>query len=215
MTNPPKKQFVLFAPTSGREPSFITFKGYEWTDLLNASYFIRKNYGRQFAVEINGRCFVLSAQETLSVKNAGIPFQLGFYNDTDVVALPFPGTDAHDYLQWLTEEEREVATDWTIVEQADPMRILQGERGKELQFWKTGTIGPYTFRIMIYYIPSKFGVHEGNILRLELRMVTTDEMVAHFNHDWVILPDDVSVHRAIDSLVNHYKVSEDEVSTES
>ena len=72
---PPKEHFFLFAPSSGREPSFVLFEGCEWPDLPQASQSIVGNYGYQFAMEINGRYFVLAAKEALKIKN-GIDGQI-------------------------------------------------------------------------------------------------------------------------------------------
>ena len=55
---------------------------------------------------------------------------------------------------------------------------------------------------------SQYGVREGNILKLELRLEATSELVALFDHEWRILPDDENIHGVIDSLVYHYEASE-------
>ena len=205
---PPKQQFILFAPSSGREPSFILFEGCEWPDLLQASHSIVRDYGRQFAIEICGRYFVLTFQEAFKIKKAEIPFQLGFYNDSDVNVLPFPGTGSRDYFKWLTEDEWNAATDWRVIEHADSREPVQGEQKKEFQSRKSGAIGPYIFQATIYNTPFPYGVREGNILKLDLQLATTNETVAFFDHEWVKLPDDENIHCIIDSLVYHYEASE-------
>ena len=85
---------------------------------------------------------------------------------------------------------------------------MQGEQKKEFQSRKSGTIGPYTFQATIYNMSSQYGVREGNILKLELRLAETNELVAYFDHEWSILPDDENIHCVIDSLVYHYEASE-------
>jgi hypothetical protein len=205
MKCPTIEQFNLFAPSSGCESSFITLEGSEWPDLLQASRSIKNHYGRQFAVEVNARHFVLTSQEMLRIKKTGIPYQLGFYHDDDVVVLSSHENNMRDHLKWLTDEERNVANDWGIVESDD----------HRMQPYKTGGIGPYKFQAVIYDRASQYGVRGGNITKLELRIEVTDQLVAYFNHEWVILPDDVSTHLAIEALVDYYKDSESETSTES
>jgi hypothetical protein len=207
MKRPKIEQFNLFAPSSGCESSFITFEGCEWPDLLQASYSIRKHYGRQFAVEIKDRFFVLTAQEMLRIKETGISCHLGFYDDDDVVILSCHDNSMKDYLQWITQEERSASEDWRIFEHDAQVKQQYLLRRKGIQACKIGNIGEYKFMAEIYDTPSEYGVRGGNIMKLELQLVATDEHVACFNHEWLSLPDNVHLHLAIETLVDHYRTT--------
>ena len=202
ITFPPKKRFVLYAPTARHESPGITFEGYEWNDLPLASYAVKNKGGEQFAVEIKGRCFTLDFQEMPKITQSGIPFLLGFHRSDNTVVLPCPGICPECHLAWITEEER-------VVEPA--LRIVED---KEDGQWKKGTVGPYIFWAKVYDLPSKYGIHEGNISKLDLRLAATDQIVANYDRGWDILPDDETdpnaenIRMVIDAIVDHYKVPE-------
>jgi len=213
ITFPPKKQFVLSAPPSWRESSIITFKGYEWTDLSLASYTIRNKYGAQFAVEIKGRCFTLSFQEMFKITQLGIPFLLGFHCDNSPVVLPCHGVCSDENFKWLTEEERVVETALIITEQTFPRQLRECvSHGKGIHLWKAGTIGRYHYWAKVEEVPSRLGIQDGNITVLELRLATSNDIIASYDRDWHILPDGEAdsdtqaIGEVIDALVEYYTI---------
>jgi hypothetical protein len=110
---PPKKQFVL---SPGQEESRITFCGYEWCDLEQASRMVTDVYHGCLAVEIFGRAFILSCNEVQKIARTGIPFKLGFYQHDHVEEIVCNVKATEGRFQWIKEEECEVTIDWVIVE---------------------------------------------------------------------------------------------------
>ncbi len=101
MTSPPKKQFVLYAPAPWREMQRITFEGWEWSDLTQASRSVVGQYGYLLPLEIHGRSFVLSASEARKFTTAKIPFALGVYSKGNLTTLEFHEEYKNTPLQWM------------------------------------------------------------------------------------------------------------------
>ncbi len=108
MTSPPKKQFVLNAPSPWRETSRITIEGWEWPDLTQACRSVGDQYGYLLPLEIHGRFFVLSASEALKFTKAKIPFSLGVYSNGNLTTLEIHEEHKNAWLQWIREEERDL-----------------------------------------------------------------------------------------------------------
>ncbi len=73
-----KKRFVLFVQLEAERDREIALEGREYPDLRQAGESIYGKYSYHSAVEIFGRCFVVTNSELLAFSEQNLPFTLGF-----------------------------------------------------------------------------------------------------------------------------------------
>ena len=73
-----KKRFVLFVQQESERDREIALEGREYPDLRQAGESIYGKYSYNSAVEIFGRCFVVTNSELLAFSEQNLPFTLGF-----------------------------------------------------------------------------------------------------------------------------------------
>ncbi|MGL6196095.1 MAG: DUF7678 domain-containing protein [Thermoguttaceae bacterium] len=115
----------------------------------------------------------------------------------------------------FTNEERIEAT-WTLVDHTKQKKLTPDEVAMGVHLWRHGTYGPFGYSVKVGTLPSIYGIREGRILKLELRVKANNEIVASYEGDWDILPDDTTDTKAavicevIDIIVEHYNVPKTE-----
>ncbi len=73
-----KKRFVLFVQFEAERDREIALEGWEYPDLQQAAEAIYGKYSYKSAVEISGRCFVVTNSELLAFSEQHLPFTMGF-----------------------------------------------------------------------------------------------------------------------------------------
>ncbi len=73
-----KKRFVLFVQFEAERDREIALEGWEYPDLQQAAEAIYGKYCYNSAVEISGRCFVVTNSELLAFSEQHLPFTMGF-----------------------------------------------------------------------------------------------------------------------------------------
>jgi hypothetical protein len=112
-------------------------------------------------------------------------------------------TKIHKTLQ--KQEPNAMTTKFTITE--IPLPGKPGKKGQvDLGYdhWVRGTIGEYLYDAKIYPCGSKYGIREGNISKLSIRLAATRKEVAAFDRGWDILPENEHIQEMVDALVEHY-----------
>jgi hypothetical protein len=68
--------------------------------------------------------------------------------------------------------------------------------------WQTGKIGCFTYQAKVYDAPSVYGINEGRVSKLELRL--NGAVVANYDRGWDIDPTSPAVAFAVDLLLKQY-----------
>ena len=100
-----KKRFTLYVPDPSRKECTISFEGYEWGDLQQASESIIGQYGYKFALEIFGRVFVMTDGEAIRFGQHKLPFTMGIANSKQYSTWSLNEDGPKEHVRWLDDQE--------------------------------------------------------------------------------------------------------------
>ena len=84
------------------------------------------------------------------------------------------------------------------------MKVTQRTKETEFHNWVSGIVGKYEYQAKVFEEPSEFGIENGRVSKLVLRLHRCE--VAQYDRGWEsdIVPTDPDVKATVDAIVRHY-----------